>query len=443
VHGEELGDTYLPLVNSLRGRRGLAPLTEQELAPQPNQLKALVELCHASGIAVICDAVYNHAGWNIGEDPESLWFFDRAAGTNDLDSLYFSDKDWTGPMWAIYVQEVKQFLVDNALSFLREFHFDGFRYDETSAIVSQYQEAGRTFCRALSGTVRYVKPEAIQIAEYWNDDRDAAVRSEDHGGLGFDAVWHDGLREAVRSAVDVASYGAHAQVDVGRIAANLWPPGMPRAWQGVQCLEDHDITYGDRSRLVRLADKRDSRSWWARSRARTAAGILLTAPGIPMIFMGQEMLEDKPWRDDAGNHPNQLIWWDGLDRGLDQAMVNFHRFFEALIRVHRALPGLRGDRLNILRSDNYSRILVFQRWVEGWGHDVVVAASLNDHTMYNCELPWPAAGRWRELFNSDAYDDYAPAGNGGWTEAWWEAREGLPATARIVIPANSVLIFGR
>jgi len=60
------------------------------------------------------------------------------------------------------------------------------------------------------------------------------------------------------------------------------------------------------------ADPTDARSWYARSRARVATALLLTAPGIPMLFMGQEILEDKPWSDNPRHFRNTLIWWDGL-----------------------------------------------------------------------------------------------------------------------------------
>lgn len=173
---DELEPDYLGLVNGLRARHGIPPLTAADLAPQSHQLKAVVELFHLNGIAVLLDLVYNHAGSPIKGDPESLWFFDRAAGTADLDSLYFSEKDWAGPMWAVYKPEVKQFLIDNAVFWLREYHADGFRYDETSAIVANYQDSGRVFCRHLSETVRATKPEAIQIGEFWMDDRTEAWR---------------------------------------------------------------------------------------------------------------------------------------------------------------------------------------------------------------------------------------------------------------------------
>ena len=59
------------------------------------------------------------------------------------------------------------------------------------------------------------------------------------------------------------------------------------------------------------------------------------------------------------------------------------------------------------------------------------------------ELPWPGGGGWREIFNSDAYDEYPASGNGGGMAAYEAPRDGQPATARILIPSNSVLVFAR
>jgi 1,4-alpha-glucan branching enzyme len=124
-------------------------------------------------------------------------------------------------------------------------------------------------------------------------------------------------------------------------------------------------------------------------------------------------------------------------------MVNFHRFMEELIWLRRNEPALRGDRLNVFHCRNDNRVLAFHRWLELGGHDVVVVASLNDYTFAEYELPWPAGGWWREIFNSEAYDDYTPAGNDGGINAWWATRDGMPATARLVLPANPLLVFAR
>ncbi len=445
VPAAELGN-YLPLVNGLRQRKGLPHLSEADLRPQSHQLKAIIELLHLHGIAVHLDVVYNHAGGQIKGQAESLWFFDRAAGTNADNSLYFTDQDHTGPVWAIWKQEVRQFLIDNATFFVQEYHIDGFRYDQTSVIVKQNANDGWRFCQHLTSTIKFVDPSVIQVAEYWNVDP-YVVRFPEHNGAGFDVCWHDGLRTSIRDAIAAAATGGNTGVNIDAIAANLWAPNFLNAWRAVQYLESHDEVYRGRGqRIPTLADSHDPRSWYARSRSRVATGILLTAPGIPMLFMGQEFLEDKQWADDATNHPGLLIWWDGLDWGHDSHMGDFHRFAEELIRLRRNQPALRGESLRIIHTHNDNRILAFHRWIEGIGRDVVIVASLNDNTFYGYELGWPWDGEWTEIFNSDFYDGYPNVsvhGNGGKIVAWWQPRDEMPATARLTIPANSILIFAR
>jgi 1,4-alpha-glucan branching enzyme len=435
---------YLDKVNALLQRRGQPPLTTQQLAVPINQLKVLIDIFHLYGIAVIFDVVYNHAGLQVIGQDESIYFMDRAAGSDPNDSLYFTTQWHTGPVFAFFKQEVRQFLIDNAAFFLDEYHADGFRYDQVSVIVKQNTDGWR-FCQNLTSTARHREPSAAQIAEYWNVDP-YVVRQSDQGGAGFDVAWHDGLRESVRSAIAQAAAGRNAHVDLDRIAAHLYAPGFPATWKAVQYVESHDEVKEDREpRIAALADSTNARSWYARSRTRVATGLVLTAPGIPMLFMGQEFIEDKPWSDNPGHFDNTLIWWDGLEQG-DKAMVDHLRFTQELISLRRRQPALRGEPINVFHVHNDNRVLAFHRWIEGHGRDVVVVASLNESTLWDYQLGLPGAGRWLEVFNSDIYDNWVNpwvAGNGGGIDANGPPVHQLPASARIVLPANSLLVFAR
>jgi 1,4-alpha-glucan branching enzyme len=157
------------------------------------------------------------------------------------------------------------------------------------------------------------------IAEYWGEDRWLSVVRPKQG-MGFDIGYSDGIRDGVRDVVTQAAGGATARVDLGRLRAGLERPwNIPFAWQAYNCLENHDFVLdsdGDhrKPRIPRLADGSDPRSWYARSRARVATGLLLAAPGVPMLFMGEEFLEDKLWSDNH-HRADSLIWWDGLEGG--------------------------------------------------------------------------------------------------------------------------------
>jgi 1,4-alpha-glucan branching enzyme len=450
---------YLTTINGLLAAKSLSPLALNDIVSGPAQLKAMVDLCHVYGIAVAFDVVYNHAGGfsvNNQLDDQCIYYFDRIPDVgNNNDSLYFTDQDrGTGGLsFALWNNDVRQFLINNALYYISEFHVDGFRYDEISDLISMNGDSGWSFCCDLSGTLRFVKPRLLQNAEFWPGEvgnypksTQSIVTSVAEGGAGFDVVQHDGLRSAVRGAVLSSSFGQQAAIDFDSIAGTLYPNGFAHAWQTVPCVENHDIVkVGTDQRIPFLADSSDRRSWYARSRSRFATGILLTAPGIPQIFMGQEFLEDQQWTWDPTLTSN-LLDWAGLNNGTDIAMVNHLRFTQDLIRLRWSHPALRGDNVNPFHVHDQNRVIAFQRWLDGTGQDVVVVATLSETTWYNYSVGFPWPGAWAEVFNSDVYDNFVNpivAGNGGGITASGPPMHGLAASASIVIPANGFVVFAR
>jgi 1,4-alpha-glucan branching enzyme len=255
-------------------------------------------------------------------------------------------------------------------------------------------------------------------------------------------VQHDALRNAVRAAVGAASSGAASAVDMDAIGASLGAQGLAHAWNVVPCVENHDVVLAGRDpRIPRLADGSDARSFYARSRSKVATGLLLAAPGIPQLFMGQEFLEDKPWdTDPAGGN---LLYWAGL--ASDKAMADQLRFTQDFIRLRGLEPALRGESLHVFHVHNDNRVIAFHRWIEGEGRDVVVVASFNDSPFFGYELGFPSAGRWAELLNSDVYDNWVNpllVGNDGAVFAAGGPLHDLPASASVTIPPRAILVFG-
>ena len=439
---------YLARVNRLLTAKGFAPLAAAQLTGQINQFKAFIDLCHLYGIAVIADVVYNHAGG--GFDDQSLWFFDRQPETTDNNSLYFTDQDHAGGrVFAFWKQEVRQFLIDNGKSLLQEYHVDGLRYDQVTVIA---ESGGWNFAQDLTNTLRYVKPAAVQIAEYWGNERWKGIAIPPHG-MGFDIGYSDVLRDTLREVIAATTGGRDARVDLYKLREALYLTYRDSAhWTVLQCIENHDLldvnhTGRDRQpRIAALADPSNARSWYARSRSKVATGILLTAPGVPMIFMGQEFLEDKYWTD-WPKRPELLIWWEGLE-GKDKHMSDQHRFTRDLMWLRRKHPALRGEGLNVFHVQNDNRVIAFHRWLPDVGRDVVVVASLNESTFYNggYRIGFPGGGHWNEVFNSDIYDQWVnpnAQGNPGGVTVDGPSWDGLPTSAGITLPANSMLVFAR
>ncbi|WP_436530190.1 alpha amylase C-terminal domain-containing protein [Actinoplanes sp. HUAS TT8] len=421
---------YLDIVNDLLAGKGAGPLKFEQLAGQANQLRAFVDICHRYGIAVVFDVVYNHAGG--GLDPQSLDYVDLPEQPGPYNNPYFSAEGWAGGrVFAFDRAPVREYLTANALMFLREYHADGLRFDEVSVIDAK---GGWTFCQELTTTLRAAAPEAVLIAEYWAEIPRLAVEPPPIG-MGFTLAYSDRLRDVVRAVI--ADRGA----GVGRIVDGLNAP----SWS-YHCLENHDLVLDmddhRAPRIAQLADPSNPRSWYARSRSRVATGLLLTAPGVPMIFMGQEFLEDKLWSDSPGR-TDRLIWWDGALGG-DPHMADFLRFSRDLIRMRRALPALRGGAVSIISVDETNRVVAFHRWVPGVGEDVVVVLTFSESTLHDYRLGLPRPGRWREAFNSDYYDHFPNpqvSGNAGAVVADGSPMHGLGQSGALTVPANGLIVL--
>jgi len=440
-------DPYLERMNEHLARWHHAPLTASQLAGQVNQLKAFVDVCHLYGLAVLADVVYNHAGGNL--DPQSIDNFDFAADSSGMHNPYFSGANWAGGrVFAFDRLQVREFLTANARMFLEEYHVDGLRFDEVTVIDAN---GGWGFCQELTQALHGYRPQAALIAEYWGEYRWLAV-TPPPGGMGFDVGYSDNLRDGVRRALDQASRGAAEIVDLEPIRHGLERPvNVPIAWQVYNCLENHDLVLdadGDhrKPRIARLADPSNARSWYAQSRARVATGLLLTAPGVPMLFMGQEFLEDKLWSDNP-NRDNLFLWWAGLD-GADKQMVDFHHFTRDLISLRRSQPALRGEGIDVFSVDTTNRIIAFQRWLPGVGRTIVVVASLSESSFESgsYQLGFPGRGQWYEMINSDFYTNFPNPdvrGNAGVVQVDGPPLHGFDASAGLTIPANSILVFAR
>ena len=435
---------YAAQVNALLDAQGIERYDIEDLRGEMNQLKALIDLCHIHGIAVLLDVVYNHAGGDFGD--QSIYFFDRqsTAGGN-RNSLYFTDVGHAGGLVFDFGKpEVRDFLIQNAKFFLDEYRVDGFRYDQVSVIDHDGAPHGWSFCQDLTATLQHHRPGALDKAEYWNVN--PYVVKPVPEGAGFDTTLTDGLRIAIRDLIGNASQPDERPLNMAGLARSLWPEGFYEQWRFVQGPENHDIVYqGREQRVARLGHPDDPRSWFGRSRARVATGISLTAPGIPMLFMGQEFLEDKQWSDNFEFHQNLLLHWAGLD-GDDKQMLDHLRFTRELLGLRWRYPGLRGQGFRVVHVHDQNRVLAFHRWVEGEGHDVIVAVHLATFHRFDYRIGFPAGGEWREVFNSDVYENWVNpgvAGNGGRVFADPRPLHDFGFSAALALPANSVLVFAR
>jgi 1,4-alpha-glucan branching enzyme len=127
-------------------------------------------------------------------------------------------------------------------------------------------------------------------------------------------------------------------------------------------------------------------------------------------------------------------------------MLDHLRFTGELIGLRWRQPALRGQGFRVVHADDANRVLAFHRWVEGEGHDVIVVVHLATFNRFGYRIGFPDSGEWREVFNSDVYENWvnpAVVGNGGRVSADRQPLHEFGFSAALALPANGVLVFAR
>ena len=372
----------------------------------PDAFKRFIRAAHEHGMAVIVDVVYNH----LGPSDLDLWRFDGWR-ENEGGGIYFYNDDRASTPWGDtrpdYGRgEVRTFLRDSAMTWLEEFRCDGLRFDSTGHIRSvdglgdnpaAALPDGWSFMAWVNDEIAARQPWKLTIAEDMQGDQ-RLVRPTDEGGAGFGAQWDGGFVHFVRAAITAPD---DAQRDVASVVAAITGEDRGPAMTRVIYTESHDEVANGRVRVPEAIAPGDAGGWWAKKRSTLGSAIVLTSPGIPMLFQGQELLADR-WFEDT-------VAFDWSRAGDHGGILRLHR---DLIRLRRGgdgtTRGLRGSSVAVLRADEEAKVVVLHRWADGGpGDDVVVVVNLADRHIDDLRIGVPAAGLWRVRFNSDA-PVYAP-----------------------------------
>jgi 1,4-alpha-glucan branching enzyme len=414
----------------------------------PDAFKRFIKAAHGHGIAVIVDVVFNH----LGPSDLDLWRFDGWSATGDHGDgggIYFYEDDRAVTPWGRtrpdYGRgEVRTFLRDSALTWLEEFRCDGLRFDSTlyvRTVDGIPGKAGRplrdgwSFLAWINDDIHARQPWKLTIAEDLQDDP-ALVTSTAKGGAGFGAQWDAGFVRRIRTAITVAD-DAHRSMD--EVVKAIVGEGRGPAMSRVIYTESHDDVANGDVRVPEAIAPGDAAGWWAKKRATLGSALVLTAPGIPMLFQGQELLEDR-WFDDT-------VALDWSKAGTHKGILRLHRDLIALRRDRtRGTRGLRGAGIAVLRADDKAKLLVFHRWsARGPGDDVVVIANFADRTIENLAIGMPARGRWRVRFNSDSpvYDLEFGGHEALDTDADGRPLDGQAQSALVAVGPYSVIVLSQ
>ena len=416
----------------------------------PQQFKEFVKDCHQRQIAVIVDVVYNHVvGNNLLEKFGGFTNSEIPGGI----FLYGGDRANTGfgPRPDYGRPQVRQYINDNALLLLRDYGVDGLRFDDTIDIRTFNAGSGRTannegaqLLRKINLSYRNTDPKQpgkITIAEDLQSSGEVTQHSG-MAGLEFNSQWDDTMVNVMR---DVMTRVNDSDRNLGAVKGALEKKMASDVFTRVVCTENHDQVGHPpgQNRLPTLIDTNNHESTFAKKRSTLAAAIMLTSPGIPMIFQGQEMLDP---RDFGFKTPTNV----DFSRAGDAKFKGIVQMYHDLIALRRNLAGktggLTGQNLNVFHSDDGNKTLAYHRWENGGaGDDVVVVANFSNVPLPNLNIGFPRGGQWFVRFNSGAkvYDTSFENGDSLDTTANPGGKDGLNFNANVGVGPYSVVVLSQ
>lgn len=380
---KDLGINAIELlpVNEAPGDYNWGYIPSYFFAPQPNygsteDLKQLIDECHARGIRVILDQLYNHSS---DESPlfhidRNYWYYsgrhhpDADPGDHwgpEFNYDHYDENLDLSPAWK-FMQDVLQF-------WIQEYRIDGIRYDALKELDNNdllYWMTAET--RRLVG----FKP-FYNIAERIPED--PALLSP-NGPM--DGCWHENFY------YQVVPHLVGEKFDMGELKKALdptyqdYPKGLDKA---VIYLCNHD-----QKRLILDLGNHGILDDAAFGRAKLGAVLLMTAVGVPLIWMGEEFGEST---DINMNEKSQQLNWSLLENDRNRSLLDFYK---GLILLRKNNPALKTDHIDFFHENPDDQTFAYMRWNEE-GTRIIVVANFSDQAFFGYEIPdIPENGTWHE-----------------------------------------------
>jgi maltooligosyltrehalose trehalohydrolase len=415
------------------GYDGVCPYAVQNSYGGPEGLRRMVDACHARGFAVILDVVYNHLG------PEGNYL--REFGpyfTSRYTTPWGEAVNFDGP----YSDEVRNYFIENALYWLREFHMDALRLDAVHGI---FDFSAYPFLAELNDRVQARAREsgrpACLIAE--SDLNDAkVVRSRDTGGYGFDAQWNDGYHHALHTLITGERVGYYADYGaIGHLVKSLREGFILSGQHSTYRNRRHGTSSRDipPRKFVVFSQNHDqvgNRMLGDRlstlvsfEALKLAAGAVILSPYIPLLFMGEEFGAESPFLyfvshtdpelaravnagrkkefaefHDQGEAPapeetdtflRSKVRWEKGGEGKHAVLL---RFYRELIRMRKTVPAfasLEREGVDVSGDERSGQVLIRRSHPSG---DMMCLLSFRGReTEIRCGLP---EGTWKKVLDS-------------------------------------------
>ncbi|MBV8072037.1 MAG: 1,4-alpha-glucan branching protein GlgB [Acidobacteriaceae bacterium] len=407
----------------------------------PEDLMYLVDCCHQAGIGVVMDWVPAH----FPKDAHGLAYFDGTALYEHEDPRLGEHRDWGTLIFNFGRNEVRSFLISNAMFWLKKYHIDGLRVDAVASML--YLDYSRkpgdwmpnmyggnenleaiSFLRKANELIHQV-PGAMTIAEE-STAFTGVSRPVYLNGLGFTMKWnmgwmHDMLHYFERDPI----FRRYHQNDITFSMIYAFTENF------VLPVSHDEVVYGKRA----LLDKMPGDEWQRFANARAFLSYMYGHPGKKLLFMGSEIGQTAEW-----NSEGQVEWWL-LDFEIHRRL---QRFCAALNTLYTSEPamyeidfqGSGFEWVDFHDSDN--SIISFVRRARRRDDYLVFVCNFTPAPHTNYRVGFPEPGLHREVFNSDAeMFGGSNMGNAGAVFATNKPSHGRPASAELVIPPLAVTVF--
>ncbi|MFO0599025.1 MAG: 1,4-alpha-glucan branching protein GlgB [Myxococcaceae bacterium] len=406
----------------------------------PDDFRFLVDTLHQHGIGVIVDWVPGH----FPRDTFALGTFDGTALYEHADPRKGAHPDWGTLIFNFGRNEVRNFLVANALFWLEQYHVDGLRVDAVASMLYldysrkegewvPNQHGGReneeaiAFLRELNETVRHVVPDAVVMAEESTSWPRVSHPVRD-GGLGFTHKWnmgwmHDTLKYFEKDPIYRKHH--HHQMTFGLMYAY--------SEQFVLPLSHDEVVHGKKS----LLGKMPGDEWQKRANLRALYAWMWAHPGKKLLFMGGELGQPTEWNHDAS------VEWHLAANPQHGGIAKLLAKLNALYRQEGSLfetdfhpQGFQWVQADAVEENVY---VFIRRGRNAW-REIVCVANLNP-SVREYRVGLPGGGWWAEILNTDSGEFGGSNVVNAPRKAEHYRHDGQPASTVIRLPPLGVCWF--
>jgi 1,4-alpha-glucan branching enzyme len=338
-------------------------------------LKRFIDECHSRNIRVFMDGIYNHTD---EECPLMLidrnyWYYEHMHYPEDPNNHWGPEFNYDNYDEKLDVKPAWKYVGDVVRYWVEEYHIDGIRFDAVRQLAN-YEFLDWLAQQSKKNTAP--KP-FYNIAEHIPD---TSKITAPEGPL--DACWHESFRYFMIPHI----CGETFELDHLKEVLDPKQQGYATAINVVNYLATHD-----REHIFRELGDRGIFDEAAFVRAKLGAVLLMTAMGIPMLWMGEEFGEHKR-KSETVTQPKKIAW-ALLEKNENRDLFEYYK---KLIALRKQTPALQSDNIEFFHEDTEAKVLAYTRW-NSQGSRIVVVVNFSDQNFSEYQIPnFPAAESWQD-----------------------------------------------